>query len=171
MKKVLLLITIFAITATSNLMAQANVNVTADVLAALTLVPTPVQFGTIEAGTASYIQANGDDNTPETNLGSTAAAGALQIQGSAEEDVTVSWTNGTLTDSGGLNPATFTPTVYLTTTEVSSGATNVTLTLGDITLDIGGSLEAVTGTGAYSTVSTGDYAGTPVAFTVSYTNI
>tara|TARA_R100001143_G_C3361305_1_gene136535 strand:- start:51854 stop:52381 length:528 start_codon:yes stop_codon:yes gene_type:complete len=175
MKK-LILTTIILIVAVAGALAQstADVAVTATVNDALTLTPTAVAFGSIQAGQASYIQANANDGTTETNLGSTHSAGALQIQGTTGVDVTVSWTNATLTDASNANPITFTPTVYLGAAQISSGASNVTLAGGNITLDVGGALGSIANPGVYSTTTDGGSpAGdeTPVVFTVSYTSV
>jgi len=147
--------------------ANADVEVSAEVNAALTLTPTNIQFGTIQANTASYIPANTSDGTAESNTGTSASAGALLIEGTDGTDVTVSWTNATLTDGGG-NSATFTPVVYLNTTEVTNGADDVTIVTGGTNLEIGGSLDAIANTGSYSTANGG---GSPVTFTVQYTSI
>lgn len=168
MKKVILT-TIIALVTVAGAFAQetANVAVTATVQDALSLTPTAVAFGAIQASQVSYIKANSNDGTAETNLGNGATAGSLQIEGTTGVDVTVSWANGTLTDGSGLNPTTFTPTVYNDAAAVTSG-NDVTLTGGNITLDVGGQLAAITNPGTYSTGNTN---GTPVVFTVQYASI
>ncbi len=177
MKK-LILTTIIALISVVSAIAQtpttADVAVTATVNAALSLTATPVAFGVIQAGAASYIQANANDGTTETNLGATHSPGALQIQGTTGVDVTVSWANGILTDANDANPVTFTPVVYLAAAQITSGSTTVTLATGDITLDIGGSLGSIANTGNYSTATDGGSAAgteTPVVFSVIYTNV
>jgi hypothetical protein len=168
MKKVLLTIAIAMVTfAGAFAQTNANVAVTATVQDALTLTPTAVAFGAIQANQVSYIKANSNDGTTETNLGGGASAGTLQIEGTTGVDVTVSWLNGTLRDADGNNPTTFTPTVYNGSSSVTSG-NSVTLTGGDITLDVGGSLAAITNAGTYST---GNTDGVPVVFTVQYASL
>lgn len=169
MKK-LILTTIIALVSVVGAFAQetADVAVSATVNGAITLTPSAVSFGVIAADTQSYIEANGNDSGTDTNVGTGHTAGALQIQGTAGVDLTVSWTTGTLTDGGGANPITFTPSVW-TTTEISSGVTNLTLTGGGITLDVGGTLGAISTAGVYSTGNGGT--ASPVTFTVNYTNL
>lgn len=147
----------------ANILAQetANVAVTAQVEAALSLFPTDIALGTIQQA-ASVIDANSNDTATEDNLGDGATAGALQITGSADVDVVVSWDDATLDNAGTTDAISFTPSVWLGGSEVTDGGT-VTLTGGDITLNVGGALEAPSGTGAYSTAN-----GTPIVFTVSY---
>ena len=166
MKKVILT-TIIALVTVVGAIAQetANVAVTATVNAALQLTPSSVAFGAIQANIASNIKANSNDGTTETNLGNGATAGALQIIGTTGVDVTVTWTNGTLSD--GTNTATFTPVVYNDAAEVTSG-NDVTLSGGDITLGVGGNLTAIPDPGTYSTATAG---GSPVVFTVQYASI
>ena len=168
MKKVILT-TIIALVTVVGAYAQEteSVAVTATVQDALTLTPTAVAFGAIQANQASNIKANSNDGTTETNLGNGASAGALQIVGTTGADVTVSWANGTLTDNDGNNPTTFTPVVYNGAASVTSG-NDVTLTGGDISLDVGGNLAAITNPGTYSTANTG---GTAVVFTVQYASL
>lgn len=141
---------------------NANVAVTAQVEAALVLTPTAVALGTIQTAAASIIDANANDDATEANLGDGATAGALQIVGTAGVDVVVSWVDASLDNVGTTDAVAFTASVWLAAAEVTSGGT-VTLTGGDITLDVGGELAATSGTGAYSTAN-----GTPIVFTVSY---
>lgn len=141
---------------------NANVAVTAQVEAALVLTPTAVALGTIQTAAASIIDANANDDATEANLGDGATAGALQIVGTSGVDVVVSWVDASLDNAGTTDAVAFTASVWLGAAEVTSGS-NVTLTGGDITLDVGGELAATSGTGAYSTVN-----GTPIVFTVSY---
>jgi len=170
MKKLSSLIIALFVLSAGTVFAQSNadVNVTAEVNAALTLTPTNIQFGTIEANTSSYIQANTNDGTAESNTGTNANAGSLLIEGTEGSDVTVSWTTASLTDNDGNNATTFTPVVYLNTTEITNGADDVSIATGGTTLDIGGNLDAIANTGSYSTSNAN---GTPVTFTVQYTSI
>lgn len=144
---------------------NANVAVTAQVEAALSLTPTDVALGTIQISAASILDANASDDATEDNVGDGATAGALAIAGSASTNVIVSWTNATLDDGASGTPVLFTPSVWNTTTEVSSGGTVTLDGSGDATLDIGGELAATDATGAYST-SLGT--GSVMVFTVSY---
>ena len=148
----------------ANILAQenANVAVTAQVEAALALTPTDVALGTIQTGAASVIKANASDGATESNLGDGAAAGALQIVGTSGVDVVVAFGTATLDNVGTTDAIVFTPSVYNGSTAVTTGNT-VTLTGGDITINIGGSLAAPSGTGAYSTAN-----GTPMTFTITY---
>lgn len=143
---------------------NANVAVTATVNAALTLTPSDIALGTIQQA-SSTIDANANDAATEANLGVGASAGSLQIQGTTGASVDVAFANGILTDAGGANPATFTPSVYNGVTSVASGD-DVTLTGGDITLDVGGTLAAPAGSGSYSTANGGT--ATPIVFTITY---
>ncbi|MFD2532497.1 hypothetical protein [Gracilimonas halophila] len=175
MKTLKTLLSVFAIAAvfSTGAMAQetAEVPVTANVEAALSLTPTAIALGTIQQAT-STIDANTNDTATETNLGAGASAGSLQIVGSAGVDVSVSWTNATLDNADNTDPITFTPSVYNGSSSVSSGGTvtlpgpdlSGTVTLnGDITLDVGGTLASPSGTGSYSTAN-----GSAITFTVQY---
>ena len=170
MKKLSSLIIALFILSAGTVFAQtsADIAVTANVNATLTLTGSDIQFGTIQADLASYIQANTNDGTAESNLGTDAQAGSLLIEGTDGSDVTVSWTDGTLTDGDGNNATNFTPTVYLDNTEVNNGASDVSIQTAGTTLDIGGSLGVISNTGSYST---GNPSGSPVTFTVQYTSI
>ncbi len=142
----------------------ADVAVSATVEAALVLTPTAIALGTIQTGEASIIDANANDDATEANLGTGASAGSIQIQGTSGASIEVSWTNATL--DNGSDPTVFTPSVWNGASEVATPAgTTITLTGGDITLDVGGELAATGGTGTYNT-STGS--GSPITFTVSY---
>lgn len=141
---------------------QADVNVTAEAVPTLSLTPTDVAFGVISVNSTSYLPANGSDGTAEKNTGVDAAAGKLDITGST--GATVKVTFGTATLSDGTHTATFTPTIYSGANAITSGVTDVTLTGGAATLDIGGALTAITDAGTYDT----DVNGTPLTITVQY---
>jgi hypothetical protein len=165
MKKIIFLI--FTLLLTSNILYSqetADVNVTTTVQSVLVLTPTNINLGGIQEGIASYLDANTNDTGTEVNIGSTAQPGSLQIQGSAGASVMIEWTTATLTDNVGNNPATFTPTFYNGVSVVTSGG-NVVLTGGDITLDIGGGLTAISTTGLFSTSHTN---GSPITITIQY---
>ena len=166
--KTLKTLSIFVVTAflSNGAFAQstADVTVAATVEAALVLTPTAVALGSIQTGEASILDANANDDATEANLGTGASAGSLQITGTAGASIDVSWTNATL--DNGSDPVTFTPSVWLAAAElVTPAGSTVTLTGGDITIDVGGELDATSGTGTYNT-STGS--GSPITFTVSY---
>jgi len=163
LKSLFALIAVFAF-AGSTAFAQetANVAVTAQVEAALVLTPTDIALGTIQTGAASIIDANANDDATEANLGDGASAGSLQIVGTSGVDVVVAWDDATLDNAGTTDAIAFVPSVWLGASEVTDGGT-VTLTGGDITLDVGGALAAPSGTGAYSTAN-----GTPIVFTITY---
>ena len=143
--------------------STADVDVTATVNAALVLTPTAVALGSIQQA-ASILPANGNDVLVSTNVGTGASTGSLQIQGTSAASVNVTFGTANLTNGTPGEDVTFTPSVYLSSTAVASGD-DVTITGGDITLDVGGSLAAPTGTGSYST-SGGT--GSPITFTVQY---
>ncbi|TVQ65000.1 MAG: hypothetical protein EA360_11055 [Balneolaceae bacterium] len=170
MKKITIIAIALFMFAVGNAFAQstADVAVTAVVQDALTLTPTAVAFGTIQANAAATIEANTNDPATNANLGTGATAGALQIEGTTGVDVTISWANATLTDGSGANPTTFTPVVYNGASAVTSGASDLTITGGDITLNVGGTLAAIANPGSYSTGNTN---GVPVVFTVQYTSL
>lgn len=169
MKTLKTLLSVFAVVAvfsTAALAQQtADVNVTANVQATLDLTPTAIALGSIQQS-ASDIAANVNDNGDgsSTNVGVGASAGSLQIEGTSGVDVDVTWTTANLTNGTPAEDATFTPSVWLGATELTSGD-DITITGGDITLDVGGQLAAPTGTGSYST-SGGT--GSPITFTVQY---
>lgn len=170
MKNLKTYLSIFAIVAfsTTATFAQetADVAVTAQVEAALVLTPTAIALGTIQTAAASILDANANDDATEANIGGSASAGSLQITGTSGVSVTVSWANATLDNAGSTDPVVFTPSVWLGASELTTPAGSaVTLTGGDITIDVGGSLAATAGTGAYSTALGG---GAPITFTVSY---
>lgn len=165
MKK-LILTTIIVLATVASAFAQVNANVavTATVEQALTLTPTNVAFGNIQASTVARIKAGASDvTTTEVNIGAAASTGALQIQGSSSVNVTVSWAAGTLRDALEANPTTFTPIVFNGASAISSGDA-ITITGGNLTLGVGGELAAIANAGVYSTAN----AGTPVVFTVQY---
>lgn len=165
MKKIILT-TIIALVTVAGAIAQVNssVAVSATVEQALTLTPTNVVFGNIQAATVARIKAGGDDaTTTEVNIGAAASTGALQIEGSSTVNVTVSWAAGELRDADEANPTAFTPIVFNGASAISSGDA-ITITGGDLSLGVGGELAAITNAGVYSTAN----ADTPVVFTVQY---
>lgn len=165
MKK-LILTTIIVLATVASAFAQVNANVavTATVEQALTLTPTNVVFGNIQAATVARIKAGASDvTTTEVNIGAAASTGALQIEGSSSVNVTVSWVAGELKDTSEANPTAFTPIVFNGATAISSGDA-ITISGGDLTLGVGGELDPITNAGVYSTAN----AGTPVVFTVQY---
>jgi len=169
MKKVILLITVFAIAAASNLVAQnsdtADLAVTATVVNALSVEATDVAFGDVDGGVSAHVNAGTGDATTSANA-SAPTAGSISIEGNNNGTVFVSWGTGTLTDSDGNNPTTFTPTVVFSGSALSN-EDSVTLDGdGEAELGVGGTLAAITGgTGLFSTAHDN---GSAVTFTVQY---
>lgn len=165
LKTYLSIFAIVAFSATATVAQEsANVAVTAQVEAALGLTPTAVALGTIQTGAASILDANANDDATEANIGGSASAGSLVITGTSGAAITVSWANATLDTSPASDAVTFTPSVWIGASELTTPAGSATtITGGSITLDIGGELAATSGTGAYSTAN-----GTPIVFTVTY---
>ena len=167
LNKIIAAFTVVLLVGSANILAQVNANVavTAQVEAALVLTPTDIALGTIQTGAASIIDANANDDATEANLGDGATAGALQIVGTAGVDVIVAWDDAVLNRADDDDQLDFVPSVWLAGAEVTDGGA-VTLTGGDITLDVGGALDAPSQTGAYSSaLGTGS---TPIVFTVTY---
>lgn len=166
MKNLKTILSLFAIAAvfSANAFAQEPVAVTADVEATLTLSSTNVVLGTIQQAT-SVLEANASDDATEDNVGSTKSPGSLTIVGSDATSVIVSWTTATLDTSPIGDAITFTPSVWNAGTEVVNGTAGTvdSETVGGTTIDIGGELDAPSGTGAYSTAN-----GSPITFTVQY---
>ncbi|MBO6621479.1 MAG: hypothetical protein JJ892_01365 [Balneola sp.] len=165
--KISAVLLVFAgLTTTAN--AQENVEVTATVNAVITLAHTDVALGTIQQGITT-LDANANDVATETNVGTGAAAGSLTITGTASATVTVTFGTATLTDAGGLNATTFTPSVYDGAAAITSGSTVITLNDGGSSnqaiLNIGGTLADTGATGSFSTTNGG---GSALTFTVSY---
>lgn len=168
MKTLKTLLSVFAVAAVFSAGAYAqetaNITVTTEVQAAIVLTPTNIDLGSIQSGAAAILDANSNDDAVEANIGTTASAGSIQIQGTTGASIDVSWTNATL--DNGSDPITFTPSVWNGSSELTTpGGTTETIAGGDITLDVGGELDAPSGTGTYDT-ATGS--GSPITFTVQY---
>ncbi|MEO9886414.1 MAG: hypothetical protein ABJR05_03990 [Balneola sp.] len=164
LNKIIVAFTLIILVGSANILAQenANVAVTAQVEAALVLTPTDIALGTIQTGSTSTIGATNAESASDDNLGDTFTRGALQIVGTTDVDVVVAWVDGSLDNAGTTDALDFTASVFDGTTDLTNGDT-VTLTGGDITLGVGGTLDAPSGTGAYSTAN-----GTPIIFTITY---
>ena len=163
-KSLIALFAIISFAGSSALFAQETeaVAVTATVEAAISLTGTDIALGTIQTGSPSTIGATAAESSSDDNLGNTFTRGALQITGTSGVDVVVEWADGTLDNAGNTDALTFVPSVFNSTTPLSDGDT-VTLLNGDITLGVGGTLAAPTGTGVYSTAN-----GTAIIFTITY---
>ncbi|MDR9416427.1 MAG: hypothetical protein RI564_09090 [Gracilimonas sp.] len=168
MKTLKTILSVFAIAAVFSAGAYAqetaDVEVTAEVVTALTLTPSNIDLGTIQTGAASILDANSNDDATEANIGTSASAGSIQIDGSSGASIDVSWTNATL--DNGTETLTFTPSVWNGSSELTTpGGTTETISGGSITLDVGGELDAPSGSGTYDT-TTGT--GEAITFTVQY---
>lgn len=148
-----------------NAQVTSDVQVSAQVNAALVLTPTAVVLGSIQQA-ASDLAANANDGS-STNVGTTATPGALLIAGTSGASVNVTWTGANLSNGTALEDAAFTPSVFNGATGLASGD-DVTLTGGSVTLDVGGSLAAPGGTGAYTSDTNTHASAFPITFTVQY---
>ena len=165
----LLLAVLVSITTNAQQVLQQDIDVNAHVIAKLAIVSSVnVDMGTIVTGTASYLPANANDPVSATNAGTGATAGQIVISGAAGERISVNFTGATLANSAG-NTAGFVPTILNASTSLSPGD-EVTLTGGQVTLDIGGTMTTVAdgNEGDYSTTTGG---GSPITFTFEYTSI
>lgn len=158
---------IFALTLTQEVRAQetADVNVSANVLAALTLNTTDIDFGNVQNNTASTVAPTTAGTDVNAGVaGSSITRGLVDITGVANGTLDVTCTDATLGDGGG-NTLTFTTDAEVGGTTLNCGADTITLDgTGNATINIGGSLTAATTAGAYST-STG---GSPITFSFTY---
>lgn len=171
LKSLIALFAVISFVGSSALFAQqtGNVAVTALVQDALVLTPTDIALGTIQSGAVSTIGANAGQSGSDANLGTTIQRGSLAIAGNNSASIEVSWANATLTDDAGTpNTLTFTPSVYNGASSVTSGATLALDGSGDLTLGVGGTLDAPSVGGSYTTGTAGANSGTPIVFTVSY---
>lgn len=162
-----LLIALFILTA-GTAFGQTNINVTAEVLAEISVTGSDVSFGNVEQGSIAEVQANADDPTTSTNA-SNPVAGSLAITAAAQ-DYTVSVTQDAILGDG-TNTLTFTHRVFHGASNVTADADGTGYVVtggGNQTLDIGGQLEAATVAGSYST---GNANGQPLIFEVAYSSI
>jgi hypothetical protein len=168
MKNLKTILSVFAVAAvfSSTAFAQetANVAVDAVVESSITLTPGDINLGTIQQATSTIKAGAADVTTTETNLGAGATSGSLKIDGTS--DVNVSWTTATLVNGTSGQQTTFTPIVFNGASSISSGST-VTLSTS-VTLGVGGTLTAPSGTGSYTTGTSGTETGSPITFTVEY---
>ena len=168
MKNFKTLLSVFAVAAAFSVAANAqvsdNVAVAAEVQAAITVnTSTDINLGTIQTGVASVIKANANDGAVEANLGTGATAGQVDVTGTASASVQIDFTGATV--DNGSDPIAFSNVVYNGASAITTGGTTSLDGSGDLTLDIGGSLAAPSGTGTYNT-STGG--GSPITLTVTY---
>jgi len=132
---------------------SADVEVSADVLGALTLTPTNVVFGEIQVDQESTIAANENDGA-NTNVGSSFQVGALQIEGDDTDVIVRIAQMATLSRENESDNILFTPSIWNGSTDLELDAAGEEATVdtgGDVTLDIGGSLPAISSPGTYST--------------------
>jgi len=169
MKKLITLIIALFVLSVATAFAQTNtadIGVTADVLAELNVAGTDVSFGNVTQGSVAEVQANTNDATASSNA-SAPVAGSLTITADGQ-DYIVEVTQSAILENGATDQLTFTHRVFDGATDVTAdvdgGGYNVTGG-GNLTLDIGGQLQAPSAAGNYST-STGS--GTPITFVVNY---
>lgn len=163
----LILISVFSVQAQQ--VIQQDIDVTATVITKLSIASTQdVEVGTIITNEQSVLPANSNDNSSVTNAGVNSNSGQIVLDGAIGQDVTVQFTGATLANSkGGI--AIFAPRVFNDATPIIS-SDQVTLTGGQLILDIGGTLSAIADgdEGDYSTTNSG---GSPISFTFTYVNI
>lgn len=170
MKKLLLISIMFLFAFTANVFAQ-EVNVTAEVLADITLNSTAVSFGNVQQGNSATIAANGDDNGGVNSNTSDPVAGSLIVTADAQ-DYTVEVSQDAVLSDGGSDPEntlTFTHTVFLGADNVTTAVDGAGYTVeggGNETFDIGGTLQSPSAAGSYTTAS--GSSALPLQFTVSY---
>ena len=163
----ILLTSVFAVQAQQVL--TQDIQVSANVIAKLSIASSAdINLGTIITAENSVLPANSNDSSPVTNGGVGATSGQIVLDGADGQDITVDFTNATLTNSSGAT-ADFTPSVYVGATPVGSGD-QVNIVGGQLTFDIGGTLASVAdgSEGDYSTTNSG---GSPISFTFTYVNI
>lgn len=167
LKTTLSVFALLGIFATSAIAQETgNVAVTATVVADLTVsADQDIALGTIQAAT-STIAAGPDDGTSEVNLGTGATYGIVRITGEATTSIDVTFGNATLDTSPASDLIDFTASVFDSASDasVASGGDLTTNGTGNITLYIGGTLDAPAGSGSYSTANTSD----PVDITITY---
>lgn len=172
MKKLILLLTVFAFALTANVFAQesADVAVNAEVQADLALQATAVEFGIIEQATSTLAANSNDGDGSSTNVGTGATPGTLTIAGSEGSGVQITFGTATLVvENGDSNtPAdiiTFTPTLYFDALQINSGDSFGLA--ASTTIDIGGTLSEPQQTGSFSTGN----GGSPLTVQVQYTTL
>ncbi len=145
---------------------QATVTATASVEAALTIsADQNIDLGTISSAASSTLAAGPDDLTTEVNVGTTTSYGIVRMTGTASAATTLSYTNATL--DNGSDPVVFTTSGY----DSASGAAHTSGSAisfdasGNLTLYLGGTLAATSGTGTYDT---GTGSGSPITVTIQY---
>jgi len=143
----------------------AEIGVTADVLAELNVTGTDVSFGNVQQGSLAEVQANSNDIA--SSNASAPTAGSLTITADGQEYI-VEVTQSAILENADGDQLTFTHRVFDDNSEVTSDVDGTGYTVsggGDLTLDIGGQLEAATASGNYST---NEGNGQPLVFEVNY---
>lgn len=167
LKNILSIFAVLGIFATGAFAQEsADVAVSATVVADLTVsADQDIALGTIQTGATSTINAGPDDVTATSNIGIGATYGIVRINGNVTTSVDIDFENATV--DNGSDALTFTTSVF-----DSAGAATVadqgdltTDASGNLTLYVGGTLAAPSGTGTYNT-STGS--GDPITFTITY---
>lgn len=174
MKKILLILTAFVFALSANVFAQtdANVSVEANVLDNLTIdITSDINLGDISQGDESVLNPLGG-SLVNSNVGSSPTLGVITLSDFADtNEIDVSWTNATLDNAAQDDALTFVPTV---TWDQDAAGDNNALTSGgtitadgteNITLSVGGTLDAPGGTGTYNTDN-----GSPIVFTLENTS-
>ena len=157
-----------AFSAQAQQVLQESIEITVNVIAPLSIVSsTDIDLGTVISGTPTAIKANANDPIQVVNPGVGAIPGHIVISGADGERISVTYGKATLSN-GQLTNVVFSATVFDNAVYVASGD-EVTITGGQVTLDIGGFLAAVPGgsEGIYSTTTGGQ----PLDFIFTYTSI
>ncbi|RNC85721.1 MAG: hypothetical protein ED557_02810 [Balneola sp.] len=172
MKSLKLTLSVFMLVAFAsvNTFAQeeATVTATAEIQAALTIsADQNIDLGTIQTGTSSTLAAGPDDGTTEVNVGTSTSYGIVRMTGTASGTVTLSFSDAILTQSGS-DPLDFVTVGYDSASQAShtSGSTLNFDASGNLTLYLGGTLDAAAGSGTYST--SGGGTASPITVTIQY---
>lgn len=167
LKHTITLFALLGVFSTATYAQTSDVNVSATVQAALSVITdADLTFGVITVNTQAVQPANGSSSLTAAN-NANATTGQVTIEGSAGLDVDISYNTGVQL-SDGTNTVNFTPDIITQAgTTIAQTGTAVTLSgsagLGQVVLDIGGTLDAITTPGTYTTAS-----GTPITVTVAY---
>ena len=167
-----LIIALFVLSAGTVFAQVGNVNVNAEIATALDVtVNDNLNFGILSGDVDGYLSTGADGETASTGILSGQQLGNITITGSANESITLSFSNSVtltrLTGTGG--DLTYTPFLSYddtgTQTEVISGTTNVSLD------EAGGTKEILVGGGVNSSAETsGTFEGT-LEITAEYVSI
>lgn len=166
MKRLIMVVTMFlGIAGMSFAQTSATVNVTATVISALTI-----------TSTASLAMGNIPQNSTKQVLATSGSAAQLTVTGNAGSTFMISWNTAvTLTDVSGLNPISFTPSLYGSNVGAgtgggalgtSTGTQGILSGTGEYYISVGGGLNPGSApSGSYSTANT---SGAPLTVTVAY---